>query len=69
MMKILLMVMALLMLSGCQTLLRLQGQAATQAANGITAYCENTDEAFRASFRAEVNAKAAPNSASITCAP
>ncbi len=53
---------------GCAQLLKLQGQAAEKAAQGITEYCKNTDEAFRAKFRAEVNAKAFPNSAQITCA-
>jgi hypothetical protein len=57
-----------LALPGCAALLRLQGQASTQAANGIAAYCKNTDATFRARFEAEMNAKAAPNSASIFCA-
>jgi hypothetical protein len=57
-----------LTLPGCAALLKLQGQASTQAANGIAAYCKNTDAAFRAKFEAEMNAKASPNSASIFCA-
>lgn len=67
-MKMLSVLLALLMLSGCAQLLKLQGQSAEKAAQAIAAYCENTDAAFRAKFRAEVNAKAAPNSAAITCA-
>jgi hypothetical protein len=55
-------------LPGCAQLLKLQGQATTQAANGISAYCKNTDATFRARFEAEMNAKAVPNSASIFCA-
>ena len=53
---------------GCAQLLKLQGQSAEKAAQAISAYCKNTDATFRANFRAEVNAKAAPNSAEITCA-
>ena len=54
--------------SGCAQLLRLQGQATEKAAQGIEAYCKNTDPSFRTVFEAEMNAKAAPHSASITCA-
>lgn len=53
--------------TGCAQLLKLQGQAAEKAAQAIESYCKNTDEDFRAKFRAEVNAKAFPNSAQITC--
>jgi len=53
--------------TGCAQLLKLQGQTAEKAAQAIEAYCKNTDETFRAQFRAEVNAKAFPNSAQITC--
>lgn len=52
----------------CAQLLKLQGQGAEKAAQGIEEYCKNTDAAFRTKFRAEVNAKAAPNHAEITCA-
>jgi len=57
-----------LILGACSTLLRLQGQAEEKTVQGIEAVCKNTDEAFRTSFLAGVNAKAAPNSISITCA-
>ena len=60
-------VLSLMVLPGCSTLLELQGQGAKQAANGIKAYCKNTDENFRLSFRAEVNKLAAPHSAQINC--
>lgn len=55
-------------IGGCAQLLKLQGQSAEKAAQAIEAYCDNTDADFRAQFRAEVNAKAFPNSAEITCA-
>ena len=58
---------ALLLLPGCQTLLRVQGQVAKQAANGINAVCDNTDEKFRRNFLNEVNLLAAPNSATFYC--
>jgi len=53
--------------SGCTQLLRIQAQAAQQAANGIAEYCKNTDETFRAKFRDDVNKIAAPNSVEIIC--
>jgi outer membrane biogenesis lipoprotein LolB len=68
MMKTLSLIIAIFMLSGCAQLLKLQGQAAEKAAQAIEQYCKNTDPDFRAKFRAEVNAKAAPNSAEINCA-
>lgn len=58
---------ALFFVAGCAQLLKLQGQSAEKAAQAIEAYCRNTDADFRAKFRAEVNAKAFPNSAEITC--
>ena len=61
-------VLLTLFVVGCAQLLKLQGQTAEKAAQAIEAYCENTDEEFRAKFRAEVNAKAFPNSAQIICA-
>jgi hypothetical protein len=67
-MKTLIVVLALASLCGCAQLLKLQGQTAEKAAQAIEAYCKNTDATFRANFKAEVNAKAAPNSAEITCA-
>ena len=60
-------IIAAVLLPGCAAVLKLQGQAAEKAAQAVTAYCANTDAAFRASFRTEVNAKAAPNSVEITC--
>lgn len=59
--------LALIALAGCAQLLKLQGQSAEKAAQAIEAYCKNTDAEFRAKFRAEVNARAFPNSAEITC--
>jgi hypothetical protein len=55
-------------LGACSFLLKLQGQAEEKTVQGIEAVCKNTDEDFRQSFLAGVNAKAAPNSISITCA-
>lgn len=54
-------------LSACAALLRIQGQAAEKIAQGVEDYCQNTDATFRANFRAEVNAKAAPNSVAVHC--
>lgn len=67
-MKTLVVLLAAVALSGCAQLLELQGQSTEKAAQAIDAYCKNTDAAFRAKFRAEVNAKAFPHSAAITCA-
>ena len=67
-MKYAILIVTMLATVGCAQLLKLQGQTAEKAAQAIEAYCENTDATFRANFRAEVNAKAAPNSAQITCA-
>lgn len=61
-------VLLTLFVVGCAQLLKLQGQTAEKAAQAIEEYCKNTDADFRAKFRAEVNAKAAPNSAQIICA-
>lgn len=66
-MKTLFVLIAVVMLSGCAQILKLQGQAAEKAAQAIEHYCANTDESFRADFRANVNEKAAPHSAQITC--
>ena len=67
-MKLAIVLVTLFSIIGCAQLLKLQGQTAEKAAQAIEAYCKNTDESFRAQFRAEVNAKAFPNSAQITCA-
>jgi len=67
--KLLSIVILAVSLTACAQLLKIQGQAAEKIAQGIGEYCKNTDAAFREKFRDEVNAKAAPNSAAITCAP
>ena len=67
-MKLAIILVTLFGIIGCAQLLKLQGQTAEKAAQAIEAYCKNTDETFRSGFRAEVNAKAAPNSVEIICA-
>ena len=67
-MKLAIVLLTLFGITGCAQLLKLQGQTAEKAAQAIEAYCKNTDAAFRDGFRAEVNAKSAPNSIEITCA-
>ena len=67
-MKYAILIVTMLATVGCAQLLKLQGQTAEKAAQAIEAYCQNTEESFRAKFRAEVNAKAFPHSAQITCA-
>ena len=67
-MKLAIVLLTLFSIIGCAQLLKLQGQSAEKAAQAIAVYCDNTDESFRAKFRAEVNAKAFPHSAQITCA-
>ena len=54
-------------LFGCAQLNELQNRSAEQVARAITEYCANTDEDFRESIRADVNAQAAPHSIEITC--
>lgn len=53
--------------TACAQLMEAQSKTAEQVARGVAEYCKNTDEAFRTQFRAEVNAKAAPNSIIVTC--
>lgn len=68
-MKVIVALIAVVALSSCAQLLKIQGQAAEKAAQAVEQYCKNTYSEFRAKFMAEVNAKAFPNSAEITCAP
>jgi len=53
--------------TGCSTLLKLQGQSAEKASQAIAFYCKNTDQLFREKFRAEINSKALPNQITIYC--
>lgn len=59
--------MSVVMLFGCAQLMRAEDKSAAGVAKAITEYCANTDATFRAKFRAEVNAKAAPVSIKVTC--
>lgn len=66
-MKTILVALLSLSLLGCSTLLKLQGQAEEKTAQGVEAYCKNTDQSWRTQFELGVNAKAFPNSIVIYC--
>ena len=65
-MKYYLLVLAVLLGSGCALLEPFQEEASDKAAIAVNKYCEQTDENFRADFRAAVNAKT-QHSIAITC--
>jgi len=67
-MKYILFVVLLLAVSGCAALSGLTDKGADKVAKGVIEYCANTDAAFRAQFRADINAKAAGNTIAVECA-
>jgi hypothetical protein len=67
--KMLLPLLVLLPLTGCQVLAPQIDKAAKAAGKAVTFYCENvTIPEIRAEFREKVNAAASPNSIEVTCA-
>lgn len=56
-----------LMISACSVLSPYEDKAAHKAAKIFDAYCSETNSEFRASFRAEVNAKMEKGSVVVEC--
>ncbi len=67
-MRAMLILMVVIMFSGCAQLLEFQDKSADRIAKAISEYCENTDTGFREKFRESINEKAAPNAIEVTCA-
>ncbi len=66
MMKFLI-ILALIVLSGCAQWNEFTGKAYDEIGNSILTYCLETSPAMRAEWRAGVNEAAAPASVEITC--
>lgn len=67
--RVILLIPALLALTGCQVLAPQIDKAAKAAGKMVTFYCDNvTVPEIREEFRAKVNAHAAPNSVQVQCA-
>ena len=67
-MKVILLIVTMFALSGCAALSGFTDKGADKVAKGVIEYCANTDAAFRAQFRADINAKAAGNTIAVECA-
>lgn len=59
---------AVLVSSGCTLLGEVSEKAAQRIGKGVQVYCEETIPDVRETFRAKVNAHAAPHSVTVTCA-
>jgi hypothetical protein len=58
---------ALLLLSGCAELAKLEQRGAEQTARAIESVCDESDVKSRDEFIAKVNEEAAPNHIEVTC--
>ena len=67
-MKIFMVLLAAMLISGCALIAPFQDKVADKAADAIVEYCANSDANFRAKFRADVNMLVPEgHGAEITC--
>ncbi len=58
---------SVLFLAGCSQLQPVLERSSGKVAEGVDTYCQETDETFRAEFRAEVNSKTNGATIIVTC--